>query len=106
MSSASLPVGWTVCKYGITGGYRCGEIADKNSQSNYNGVVGTYIRVRNASNLAMSIAGDSGGPVFGSNTAYGLIHGRGATGTAFVNDMFFMPIERFSGLGISVVTTP
>lgn len=106
LASSGLPLGWTVCKYGISGGYRCGEIADKNAQSNYNGQIGTYIRVRNASNLPLSIAGDSGGPVFGTNTAYGLIHGRGASGTAFVNDMYFMPIERFSGLNLSVATTP
>jgi len=104
--SSALPLGSTVCKSGISGGYRCGEVADKYSQSNYNGSLGTYIRVHNISNQALSLPGDSGGPVFGSNIAYGTIHGRGAAGTAFVNDMYFMPVERLSTIGVSVVTSP
>lgn len=106
LGSSALPLGWTVCKYGASGGYLCGEVADKNAQSSYKGQIGTYIRVRNVNNLPMSVSGDSGGPVFGANTAYGIIHGRGAAGTPNVNDMYFMPVERFSSLNISVAISP
>ncbi len=103
-SSSGLPIGAMVCKSGITTGNTCGEVADKNSQSLYNGEIGTYIRVHNVNGQVMTEGGDSGGPVFGSDTAYGLVHGRGGSGTATHDDMYFMPIENISSLGISVLT--
>ncbi|MBT2745547.1 MULTISPECIES: S1 family peptidase [unclassified Lysobacter] len=104
--STTLPVGTTVCKSGITTRYTCGEIADKNAQAMYNGEIGSYIRVHNAQNKVMNEVGDSGGPVFGTNAAYGIVHGRGGSGTPTRNDLYYMPIERLSILGLSVVTAP
>lgn len=104
--STTLPVGATVCKSGITTRYTCGQIADKSAQSMWMGQLGTYIRVHNAQNKVMTEQGDSGGPVYGTNAAYGIVHGRGGTGTPTRNDLYFMPIERLAGLGLSVVTEP
>lgn len=105
-ASAALALGDVACKSGITTGYTCGEIADKNAMSLYNGVVGTYIRVSDPLGGVMNDFGDSGGPVFGTNSAYGLVHGRGASGTPTHNDLYFMPVDHFSVLGIEVLTKP
>lgn len=102
-TAANLPLGATVCKMGITTNYTCGEVADKNAQAMYAGSVGTYIRVHNASNQVMTAAGDSGGPVFGTNTAYGLVHGRGGSGTPTHNDLYFMPVDHFSAIGVTLL---
>lgn len=102
-TAANLPLGATVCKMGVTTNYTCGEVADKNAQAMYAGSVGTYIRVHNASNQVMTAAGDSGGPVFGTNTAYGLVHGRGGTGTPTHNDLYFMPVDHFSAIGVTLL---
>lgn len=104
--SSALSLGTPVCKNGLTTNYTCGEIADMNAQTNYNGTIGSYLRVHNANNLVMTEEGDSGGPVFGTDTAYGIVHGRGGPGTPTHDDMYFMPVERFSALGVSVVTVP
>lgn len=104
--SSTVPVGATVCKSGITTRYTCGEIADKSHQDNFNGEVGYYIRVHNAENKVMNDKGDSGGPVFATNAALGLVHGRGGLGSPTRNDLFFMPIERLAILGLKVITEP
>ncbi|MCW4453877.1 S1 family peptidase [Flavobacterium sp. MXW15] len=105
-ASAALALGDVACKSGITTGHTCGEIADKNAMSLYNGVIGTYIRVSDPLGGVMNDFGDSGGPVFGTNSAYGLVHGRGASGTPTHNDLYFMPVDHFSVLGIEVLTEP
>lgn len=105
-ASAALALGDVACKSGITTGHTCGEIEDKNAMVLYNGVIGSYIRVRDPLGGVMNDFGDSGGPVFGTNSAYGLVHGRGAPGTPMHNDLYFMPIEHFSLLGIEVLTKP
>lgn len=104
--SSALPVGATVCKVGITTKLTCGEVADKSFQAVYKGVIGTSIRVRNSNNNVMTESGDSGGPVFGGNSAHGVVHGRGGPNSPYRNDLFYMPIERISILGVSVITEP
>ena len=101
-----VPANWTVCKYGAVGRYLCGEIQGFVS-FNYNGETGTYFRVHNSSNKALSIEGDSGGPVFGDGgAAYGIIHGRGAVGSPYRNDLYFMPQQNLVDLNINIATTP
>ncbi len=104
LPSTAMHLGDVVCKSGISGHYACGTIQDMNSMSNYNGVIGRYIRARNLSAGPLSVEGDSGGPVFSNHAAVGIIHGRGGEGTGFENDLYYMPIERVSVLGVSVLT--
>jgi hypothetical protein len=107
--SSSYLVVKSVCKSGIITGYNCGEVVNKNHLENWGGQAGSYVEVHNASNEEMTIFGDSGGPVFGSlddNAAYGIIHGRPGADKPDHNDLLFMPIERLSVLGVSVLTEP
>ncbi len=89
-------VGEWVCKYGKVSGYTCGYIIDKNF--NPGGAMGsTLIRVhREGYNL--SALGDSGGPWFFSNTAYGSHVG----GISF--DAYYMAINYIDILGLSLYT--
>ncbi len=100
---SSFPVGTTVCKQGVTTGYTCGTIESTASTSTYNGQTGTWARVKRSSSGNMVEPGDSGGPVFGANTAYGIVHSQ-VTSTGREGQMHFMPITRISGLGLSVIT--
>lgn len=105
LDPTQFPVGTTVCKQGRTTGYQCGTIEEVAYQRTNNGAVGTFVRVKSPSGASMAEPGDSGGPVFGANTAYGIIHAK-VVATGMVGHMLFMPITRISGLGLSVATTP
>lgn len=92
---ANQAVGSSVCKYGRTTGYTCGTI-DTTSLCN-NGSC-TYVRVSGGS-VNLSEGGDSGGPWFFGNTAYGT-HCIGMG-----NDAGYMPVDYINqGLGVSVYT--
>jgi hypothetical protein len=78
-------VGEWVCKYGWVTGYTCGYIIDKNF--NPGGAMdSTLIRVHN-NGVNLSEGGDSGGPWFSLNTAYGLHVG------GFGDDAYYMAIN-------------
>jgi hypothetical protein len=95
-------VGTTVCKQGRTTGYTCGPIQSTNTALTYNGVSGTYVRVARDTGGTMCDTGDSGGPIFQLNTALGIMHSKS---TSFPGQCYFMPIQRISSLGLSVVTS-
>jgi hypothetical protein len=98
-SRANQAVGSYVCKRGKTTGYTCGYITDKNFRPNHPNGTATFIRVHR-DNVNLSDPGDSGGPWFNTNTAYG-VHkcGIGA------NDSCYMAIDYVSScLGVTVVT--
>jgi hypothetical protein len=83
----SQAVGEWVCKYGMTTGYSCGTIVDKQFD-------GVNIRV----NTGVQ-GGDSGGPWFWNNTAYG------TTISAFGNDSIYGPVDHiYNILGLTVLT--
>lgn len=75
-------VGDYVCHFGITTGYSCGVIQTIHYQSvGCNGVACDPVWVRvEGSNLECA-GGDSGGPWFNANTAYGLLHSGASSGT-------------------------
>lgn len=87
-----------VCKYGKTTAYTCGYISDKSYlSSSPSDATATYIRVhRDGVNL--SEGGDSGGPWFASNTAYGIHH------SGIGDDATYMAINYISTLGLTVLT--
>lgn len=94
-SRAYQTVGSTVCKQGKTTGYTCGTI----STTSYcaSGVC-TWVRVAgNGTNL--SEGGDSGGPWFSGNTAYGShTYGIG-------DDSAYMAVNYFSGISVTIATS-
>ena len=97
-SRNSQPLNGFVCKYGKTTGNTCGFIVDKNlSLSFVPNSSATFIRVSN-DGQDLSSGGDSGGPWFSGNTAYG-IHSCGIG-----NDSCYTAINYVSGLGVSVLT--
>lgn len=92
MTWGQQAVGNFVCKQGRTTGYTCGYIVDKNYT--YQGA-STWIRVhRDGVNL--SEGGDSGGPWFTANTAYG-VHAAG------VGDDAIYQATDYAEIGVSVV---
>jgi hypothetical protein len=94
-SRTSQTVGSQVCKQGKTTGYTCGTIS---TISYCASGACTWVRVAgNGTNL--SEGGDSGGPWFSGNTAYGShTYGIG-------NDSAYMPIDYFSGISVTIATS-
>lgn len=92
---ANQVVGGSVCKQGKTTGYTCGTIS---STSYCASGVCTWIRVAGGS-VNLSEGGDSGGPWFLGNTAYGShTYGIG-------NDSAYMAVNYFSGISVTIVTS-
>jgi hypothetical protein len=94
-SRGSQTVGSQVCKQGKTTGYTCGTI----STTSYcaSGAC-TWVRVA-GNGVNLSEGGDSGGPWFSGNTAYGShTYGIG-------NDSAYMPIDYFSGISVTIATS-
>lgn len=74
-------VGGIVCKYGVTTGATCGEIASIYHTPSYvPGASSTYVRV-NATSGKYSDGGDSGGPVYYGNVAFGWHSGGASDGS-------------------------
>jgi len=98
-------IGGYVCKYGKTTHYTCGYISDKNlCPSSVPNCGATFIRVDNTAGYNdLSSGGDSGGPWFLTNTAYGTHVGSPADDP---NDAVYMAVNYIGGLGVSVMTSP
>lgn len=92
-------IGEFVAKYGKTTGYTWGyiEVKDYRPQPEH---TYTWVIVDNPYGQNLSSAGDSGGPWFSGNTAYG-IH-TGGTGDI----AWYMPINFIEILGVTVMTSP
>lgn len=104
-------VGEYVCRYGKVTHFACGDIRSKHVQpTNQVGCENTpcqfsatFIRVRVTRGL-VSQRGDSGGPWFSGNTAYGIHRSRSRVeGTNIMGDVY-MAINYVSALGVSVIT--
>lgn len=98
-------VGDYVCKNGKTSGYTCGSISSTTYSPSYvTSASATFIRVDNNQGYAdLSSGGDSGGPWFLGNTAYGTHSGEPG---ADAGDSIYMAINYISSLGVSVLTAP
>lgn len=99
-------IGHTVCKNGMTTGYTCGEIASKTFAPNYvTSAASTFIRVSaSLSDPDLSAGGDSGGPWFIEQIAYGT-HSGGFNGGSFDGDSLYMAINYISSIGVQVLTS-
>ncbi|WP_420125911.1 S1 family peptidase [Longimicrobium sp.] len=94
-SRTSQTVGSQVCKQGKTTGYTCGTIA---TISYCASGACTWVQVA-GNGVNLSEGGDSGGPWFSGNTAYGShTYGMG-------NDSAYMPINYISGISVTVATS-
>lgn len=96
--SSQQAIGTWVCKNGKSTTYTCGDLISKSWAPSYvPNVQQSFHYVHSTSSLPMTQDGDSGGPVFFLNTAYGIVSG-GSQG-----DLIYMPIEYMSSLGISLL---
>lgn len=92
---SSTAAGNQVCHRGATTGYSCGLVGLTNYQPTYAGACGTvtcspvWVTVNGDANTAC-YGGDSGGPVFASQTAFGLLKGTNASGSAKGQCSFFI----------------
>ncbi len=100
-------IGEYVCKYGKNTNYTCGYICSKNfnPQTQQNNVP-TFILVNNTANWpVLAGPGDSGGPWFNTNTAYGTLKG-GFTSGPNAGDAYYMAVNYVeSGLDVTVMTS-
>lgn len=98
---ADMNIGDGVCKYGRTTGYKCGGITTKNFCPSYvPSCLDMFVRVHNNDGLDISEGGDSGGPNFIGNTAWGYTSGQAGSGT--MKDAIFMPQEFTGNLNLKV----
>ena len=99
-------IGTTVCKYGKTTGLTCGDLVSKWFQPD--GHHATFMRIHNPDEDDLSAGGDSGGPWFVDNEAYGT-H-RSSTphiddyGPTAIDDAIYMAVNYFANLDIDVLT--
>ena len=100
-------IGTTVCKYGITTHFTCGELISKWLQpsGHYHA---TFMRVHNPDADDLSAGGDSGGPWFVDSDAYGTHHGSiphvDDFGTTAIDDAIYMAVNYFANMDIEVLT--
>lgn len=104
LSRDNQVIGGFVCKYGWKSGYTCGYISSKSFSSIAPNNTPTFIRVNNTAGYPnLSSGGDSGGPWFNGNTAYGIHHGEPGDDQG---DAIYMAINYINDLGVSVVVAP
>jgi hypothetical protein len=77
--AGDLPLGATICAYGaVTNALRCGTLAAKwEVKRDNNGITSSVFRAAPTGTQTFVQGGDSGGPVYGPGTAYGIIKGTG-----------------------------
>ncbi len=94
----SQNVGDFVCKHGKTTGYTCGYITSRTFKPSYvPNASASFIRVHR-DDVILVKTGDSGGPWFNGNTAYGITSG-------FIgDDGIYMAVNYVEILGVSVLT--
>lgn len=102
---SSQVVGYQVCKYARVTGYGCGYITSKDSTGCQNG--GTqHIYLQSQTGVDLVDPGDSGGPTFRSNSAYGQISCMADSGSGYKDAIYIAVDYVESGLGVTVLTAP
>ena len=101
-NSANTPIGALACKYGRNTGFGCGYISEKDNTGCVGGG-GPFIYVQ-SQGIDLVQGGDSGGPVFVDNSAYGVISCEAPAGGIH---MIYAAVENVElGLGVTVLTAP
>ncbi len=107
-SYSSVVVGSTICKYGRTTYYDCGEVSRKDVD--VDGVFGPYsavwIEIENCGGEDLAEPGDSGGPAFYGTTAIGILTHQGGDifcgGKGYVNSLSHFEFA----LSVAVIVSP
>ncbi|MEN8401123.1 S1 family peptidase [Acinetobacter towneri] len=113
---ASTTQGDNVCHQGKTTGYSCGYVAQTNYAPTYSNACNgqtcnpVWVRVKGTASgtgngTLKCYQGDSGGPVFASQTAFGLLKGTLASGTGVgqCTEYYYMSTDELYNLGFSLV---
>lgn len=100
----SQALGSVVCKYGRSTDYTCGTIISNTYQpsSAVPNATATYVRMGDP-NEVQTESGDSGGPVFFGQTAYGSVVGALPVDSYRV-DMVYMPADSIQAYGLQIMT--
>lgn len=99
----SQSLGSVVCKYGRSTDYTCGTIISNTYRpSGVPNATATYVRMGDA-NEVQAEGGDSGGPVFFGQTAYGSVVGALQVDPYRV-DMIYMPADNIQAYGLQIMT--
>ena len=103
VNRSAQPVGQYVAKYGRTTYYTGGGITAKNVTLGYiPNCQPTFIRVDdNAGFSPLAAGGDSGGPWFLGNDAWGVTCAVDGDGNAY-----YMAVDYVNGIGVSIMTAP
>ena len=107
LSRTNQVIGGAVCKWGRSAGYACGTIVSKTVAPGYipNAAATTMQGHPYPEWPDMCSGGDSGGPVFIGNTAYGTI--TGCAGSNNHDDVMYIASNYIeSGLGVTIRTSP
>lgn len=103
---ANQAIGAWVCKYGKVTVYTCGTITATNVAPGYvPSAQPTYVRVAHSSTYPFQCqGGDSGGPVYQNNSAWGIIEGRIYTDTW--SDLIYTQTNFVEGgIGVTILTS-
>lgn len=106
---AGLVVGSSkVCKQGFSTGYTCGTFWERYNMFWFGSYGVHYLVGNDACQCPMAVGGDSGGPVFASATAIGLVSGVFTDPNSIrYNEMSFTSItSAASALGVTIKTAP
>lgn len=100
--------GATLCKYGVATGYTCQAVRNNNWTATDPGtgkLIGPLVELY-AANKNIAQCGDSGGPVYKGNVAYGITSRGDYTGSCKGGPgLLFAPIKGISSLGLTVKTS-
>ena len=90
---SNVVIGETVCKYGMTTGYGCGEVEEKEADAHWvPNQTGRYISLKRC-DTDLSTEGDSGGPVFFNYAAYGIVSGWQFGGLLCKDELVFASVS-------------
>ena len=103
VSRSNQVIGGYVAKYGKTTNYTAGYICSKTISLAYiPNCKPTFIKVDNTAGYdPLCDYGDSGGPWFLVNNAYGMTCAKD-----YYGDAYYMAVNYVSGVGVSVMTSP
>ena len=94
-------IGAFLCKYGKTTGFDCGNITSRTFAPSYVPQASQTFMLAKKQGVDMASSGDSGGPIFSSNGAWGIVSG--SFGSNNIDQVIYVAINYVeSGLSVKV----